>query len=203
MISGKVFTQVDLQDHELKSRDSATTGYEFSQTRGVLAIDTSGSDAGDVGIVAVIPVGMSHVASVNLTAVAGRKPARAATPSCSRCPRWPGTPTRRGKPCGRCREDPERQHRQGRRRCCVGRRRIRRARTRRPQPHRNTAPTPKPVRRPHRSLAEDHWTYPSRRRKHPDRSTRASGITTSTPATTPPSAGAAAGGLRQRTGSSG
>lgn len=71
VISGKVFMQVDLQDHELQSKDSAQTGYEFSQTRGVVTLDTSGSEDGDVGLVAVIPVGMSHVASVNLTTVPG------------------------------------------------------------------------------------------------------------------------------------
>jgi phosphatidylserine decarboxylase precursor len=76
VIHGKVFMQVDLQGHQLKSKDSAETGYEFSQTRGVLTIDTSGSDAGDVGIVAVIPVGMAHVASVKLTAVQGTRCAK-------------------------------------------------------------------------------------------------------------------------------
>jgi hypothetical protein len=63
--------QVDLTDHELQSRDSAQTGYEFSQTRGVVTIDTSTSTHGNLGLVAVIPVGMSHVASVTLTTVAG------------------------------------------------------------------------------------------------------------------------------------
>ncbi|MBP0461679.1 phosphatidylserine decarboxylase [Streptomyces montanisoli] len=68
-ISGRVFMQVDLEDHELVSKDSAKTGYEFSQTRGVLTLDTAGSDEGDLGIVGVVAVGMSHVASVNVTAV--------------------------------------------------------------------------------------------------------------------------------------
>jgi len=76
VLNGQVFMQVDLQDHELQSSDSATTGYEFFQTRGVLTIDTSGSDGGDVGVVAVIPVGMSHVASVTLTAVADKPVAK-------------------------------------------------------------------------------------------------------------------------------
>ncbi len=72
VITGKVFMQVDLQDHQFQSKDSAQSGYEFSQTRGFVTIDTSGSGQGDVGVVAVVAVGMSHVASVNLTAVAGR-----------------------------------------------------------------------------------------------------------------------------------
>lgn len=71
VISGKVVMQVDLAGGELISSDSTTTGYEFAQTRGVVTIDTAGSDQGDVGIVAVIPVGMAHVASVILTALEG------------------------------------------------------------------------------------------------------------------------------------
>jgi phosphatidylserine decarboxylase len=71
VIDGRVFMQVDLEDHELVSRDSAKSGYEFSQTRGALTIDTSRSPEGDIGIVGVVPVGMSHVASVVLTAVEG------------------------------------------------------------------------------------------------------------------------------------
>ncbi|TSE01530.1 phosphatidylserine decarboxylase [Skermania sp. ID1734] len=70
-ISGKVFLQVDLQDHQLKAKDSATSGFEFSQNRGVVTLDTAASGMGDIGVVAVIPVGMAHVASVVLTAVAG------------------------------------------------------------------------------------------------------------------------------------
>lgn len=71
IINGKVFMQVHLEDHQLQSSDSATTGYEFSQTRGVVTIDTSSSDGGGIGVVAVIPVGMSHVASVVLTTTVG------------------------------------------------------------------------------------------------------------------------------------
>ena len=74
--SGRVYMEVELQDHELKSKDSAQTGYEFSQVRGVLTLDTSGSADGDIGLVAVIPVGMSHVASVNLTTVPGTQVAK-------------------------------------------------------------------------------------------------------------------------------
>ncbi len=71
VISGRVYMEVELQDHELQSKDSAQSGYEFSQVRGVLTLDTSSSPGGDIGLVAVIPVGMSHVASVNLTTVPG------------------------------------------------------------------------------------------------------------------------------------
>lgn len=75
-IQGKVFMRVGLEDHEFAASDSATTGYEFSQTRGVVTIDTSQSDCGDIGIVVVIPVGMAHVSSVVLTAVPGRHMAK-------------------------------------------------------------------------------------------------------------------------------
>lgn len=75
-ISGQVFMQVSIDDHEFKSSDAATTGYEFFQNRGVVTIDTSASEADDIGIVAVIPVGMSHVSSVVLTAVEGTQMAK-------------------------------------------------------------------------------------------------------------------------------
>ena len=37
------------------------------QARGVITIDTTGSPYGDVGVVAVIPVGMCQVSGVNMT----------------------------------------------------------------------------------------------------------------------------------------
>jgi hypothetical protein len=71
VLSGQVYMKVDLADHQLQSRDSTDTGYEFFQTRGVMVLDTATSGYGDIGMVAVVPVGMSHVASVNLTATRG------------------------------------------------------------------------------------------------------------------------------------
>jgi phosphatidylserine decarboxylase precursor len=71
VVNGQVYMKVDLADHQLQSRDSTDTGYEFFQTRGVLVLDTAASDCGDIGTVAVVPVGMSHVASVNMTATQG------------------------------------------------------------------------------------------------------------------------------------
>lgn len=68
-INGKVFMHVGLEDGQLQGIDSAASGYEFSQTRGVVTIDTAQSECGDIGVVAVIPVGMGHVSSVVLTAV--------------------------------------------------------------------------------------------------------------------------------------
>jgi phosphatidylserine decarboxylase len=75
-IHGKVFMHVGIEDHELQGSDSATSGYEFSQTRGVVTIDTAQSDCGDIGVVAVIPVGMAHVSSVVLTSVADKHMAK-------------------------------------------------------------------------------------------------------------------------------
>ena len=64
---GQVYMQVDLQDGRLASLDRADTGYEFFQTRGVVVVDTANSPEGDLGLVGIVPVGMSHVASVVLT----------------------------------------------------------------------------------------------------------------------------------------
>ncbi len=73
---GQVYMQVDLEDGNLASRDNTQSGYEFFQERGVVVLDTAASDWGDLGLVAVVPVGMSHVASVNLTTVVGTTPAK-------------------------------------------------------------------------------------------------------------------------------
>ena len=51
--------------------DDATDGFEFLQARGVVVIDTAGSPCGDVGLVAVVPVGMTHVSSVNMLHAVG------------------------------------------------------------------------------------------------------------------------------------
>lgn len=75
-ISGKVFLRVAIEDQEFQSSDSATSGFEFTQNRGVVMIDTAASDCGDIGVVAVVPVGMAHVSSVMLTAVEGRHMAK-------------------------------------------------------------------------------------------------------------------------------
>lgn len=47
--------------------------YEFTQARGVIVIDTADSPYGyaDVGLVAVIPVGMAQVSSVHMTMTKG------------------------------------------------------------------------------------------------------------------------------------
>ena len=64
---GQVYLQVSLSDGQFEAADSADDGYEFLQARGVITIDTAGSPYGDVGVVAVLPIGMCQVSGVNMT----------------------------------------------------------------------------------------------------------------------------------------
>ena len=48
---GEVYLKVALNQQQFDAADSAQDGYEFTQARGVLTIDTTGSPYGDVGIV--------------------------------------------------------------------------------------------------------------------------------------------------------
>ncbi len=66
-LTGQVYLQVSLSDGQFEAADSADDGYEFLQARGVITIDTTGSPYGDIGVVAVIPVGMCQVSGVNMT----------------------------------------------------------------------------------------------------------------------------------------
>lgn len=70
-VSGKAYMQVEISDGQLDSKDSAQTGYEFTQERGVVVLDTADDAGPGIGLVAVIPVGMSHVDSVTLTTIPG------------------------------------------------------------------------------------------------------------------------------------
>ncbi|MFE7592561.1 phosphatidylserine decarboxylase [Kitasatospora sp. NPDC057512] len=51
--------------------DNSTDGYEFTQARGVIVIDTADSPYGDIGLVAIVPVGMAQVSSVKMTMTVG------------------------------------------------------------------------------------------------------------------------------------
>jgi hypothetical protein len=62
---------VILNGDRFDAPDCATSGYEFTQARGVITIDTTDSPYGNMGIVAVIPIGMAHVSSVNMIATVG------------------------------------------------------------------------------------------------------------------------------------
>jgi phosphatidylserine decarboxylase len=79
-VKGEVYLQVSLAQPEnpefggqFEAADSAKDGYEFVQARGILTIDTTGSPYGDVGIVAVLPIGMCQVSGVNMTHEQGKE----------------------------------------------------------------------------------------------------------------------------------
>jgi len=76
LVSGLAYLQSVITDGQLESKDSAQTGYEFTQERGVVVLDTADDDGPGIGLVAVVPVGMSHVDSVTLTTVVGTHAAK-------------------------------------------------------------------------------------------------------------------------------
>ncbi len=61
-IQGEVYLGVTI-DQSLSLYVTDTTGYQFSQTRGLIILDSP------IGLVAALPMGMSQVSSVNMTAV--------------------------------------------------------------------------------------------------------------------------------------
>ncbi|WP_286746930.1 phosphatidylserine decarboxylase [Roseivirga sp. UBA1976] len=65
-VHGNVFLNVEITDNQFDAPDGAGDGYEFTQARGVIIVDTAGSGAGDVGLVATIPIGMAQVSSVHM-----------------------------------------------------------------------------------------------------------------------------------------
>jgi phosphatidylserine decarboxylase len=70
-IHGLVYCDVNIVDKQFDSPDNAEDGYQFAQARGVMIVDTTNSPYGNIGIVAVIPIGMSQVSSVNMIATVG------------------------------------------------------------------------------------------------------------------------------------
>jgi phosphatidylserine decarboxylase len=67
-VDENVYLDVDIDDEgQFDAPDNSTDGYEFSQARGVIVIDTAKSPYGDVGLVAIVPVGMAQVSSVHMT----------------------------------------------------------------------------------------------------------------------------------------
>lgn len=72
-IRGQVFLDVDITDGQFDAPDNSEGAYEFYQSRGVITIDTTNSPYGDMGIVAVIPIGMAQVSSVNMIATPGKE----------------------------------------------------------------------------------------------------------------------------------
>jgi phosphatidylserine decarboxylase len=72
-LQGLVYLDVDIKENgQFDAPDSSKGGYEFNQARGIITIDTTNSPYGDVGIVAVIPIGMAQVSSVNMYATVGQ-----------------------------------------------------------------------------------------------------------------------------------
>lgn len=70
-IQGLVALDVETKDGQFDAPDSSQGGYEFSQARGLVVYDTAESRNGDIGLVAVLPIGMCQVSSVNMTATWG------------------------------------------------------------------------------------------------------------------------------------
>lgn len=73
-LTGQVYLSVSLDGSgQFNAADSSDDGYEFLQARGILTIDTTDSPYGNIGVVAVIPVGMCQVSGVNMTHAVGRR----------------------------------------------------------------------------------------------------------------------------------
>jgi phosphatidylserine decarboxylase len=72
-VKGMTYVDVEIKNNQFSAPDSSKNGYEFNQTRGIFTIDTKDSEYGNVGVVAVIPVGMSQVSSVNMIAQANNE----------------------------------------------------------------------------------------------------------------------------------
>ena len=71
-VRGKVYLDVNITENQFDAPDSAKDGYEFYQARGIIILDTKNSSYGDIGKVAIIPVGMCQVSSVNMLAEKGK-----------------------------------------------------------------------------------------------------------------------------------
>ena len=71
---GLTFLEVYISANgQFDAPDNAENGYQFLQARGIITIDTTDSPDGDLGIVAVIPIGMCQVSSVHMTATPNSK----------------------------------------------------------------------------------------------------------------------------------
>ncbi|ULC60823.1 phosphatidylserine decarboxylase [Flaviramulus sp. BrNp1-15] len=70
-VQGLTFLEVNISKGQFDAPDNAENGYQFLQARGIITIDTTGSTEGDMGIVAIIPIGMCQVSSVHMTAIPG------------------------------------------------------------------------------------------------------------------------------------
>ena len=75
-LEGRAYLKTGIKKGKLEGFNDATNGYEFHQQRGVLILDTANDPAGDIGLVALVPVGMGHVSSVRVTAAEGTRLAK-------------------------------------------------------------------------------------------------------------------------------
>ncbi len=82
-VNGLTYLEVNINDkHQFNAPDDSDsptppeTGYEFNQARGILTIDASKPEHGDMGIVGVVPVGMCQVSGVHMIATEGREIAK-------------------------------------------------------------------------------------------------------------------------------
>ena len=71
-VQGFTYFGVKLSKGQFDAPDDATDGYEFIQARGVITIDTTNSPEGNIGVVAVLPIGMCQVSSVNMFNLSGK-----------------------------------------------------------------------------------------------------------------------------------
>ena len=62
-LSGSVYLDVNITGNQFDAPDSSEDGYEFTQARGVIIVDTGETG---IGLVATIPVGMAQVSSVHM-----------------------------------------------------------------------------------------------------------------------------------------
>jgi len=62
-VPGNVYLDVNIKSGQFDAPDNAEDGYEFTQARGILVIDT-GDDS--IGKILVAPIGMAQVSSVNM-----------------------------------------------------------------------------------------------------------------------------------------
>jgi phosphatidylserine decarboxylase len=70
-VVGRNYLDVKVTDGQFEAPANSEDGYEFTQARGAITIDTTHSPAGNVGVIAVVPVGMSQVSSVRMIAQPG------------------------------------------------------------------------------------------------------------------------------------
>ncbi|AUC83654.1 phosphatidylserine decarboxylase [Lacinutrix sp. Bg11-31] len=73
-VTGLTYLDVNITDKQFSAPDGSDypaapkEGYEFTQARGILTIDTTNSNEGNRGVVAIIPVGMCQVSGVHMSA---------------------------------------------------------------------------------------------------------------------------------------